>query len=79
MTTETEFQIFCENIRRLRKQYALSKKEMAKRLGIGMRSLEKIERGDIPVRLGCQIIFNASRCFGIRPAALFERMVSFEH
>ena len=75
MTTETEYQNFCENMRRLRKKHDLSKKEMAKKPGIGIGSLTKIERGEFPVRLGCQVIFCASRSFGVRPADLFRELL----
>ncbi len=78
MINQTEYQIFSQNIACLRKAYRLSKKEMAKRLGIGVGSLTKIERGEIPARLGCQVIIRASATFGIRPAALFERILSLK-
>jgi transcriptional regulator with XRE-family HTH domain len=48
MGSEKEIMAFCENVRYLRKKNGLSKKEMAKKLGIGVKSLELIETGSLP-------------------------------
>ena len=48
MKNNYEFKVFCENIKAIRKQKSLSKKEMAKRLGIGVKSLDSIENGIVP-------------------------------
>ena len=48
MENNKEIEYFCHNIAFLRKSHGLSKKEMAKILGIGIWSLNKIERGELP-------------------------------
>lgn len=70
--SDKEFQNFFENIRVLRAEKGLSKKEMAKRLRIGLHSLNLLERGVLPPRLDCLILYYIHREFGIRPAELFR-------
>ena len=67
------FDIFFYNIVWLRKHYGLSKKEMAHKLHIGLWTLNKIERGELPPRLSCDVVFSAHRNFGIRCSDLFSR------
>ena len=57
--------IFLHNIRWLRKHYGLSKKEMAKRLEIGLWSLNQIEQNRLPPKLQCDIIFTVYKEFGV--------------
>ena len=64
-----ESQIFCRNIAWLRKKHGLSKKEMAKILGIGLHSLNNIEMGEMPPRLGYSILLTVYQQFGILPSA----------
>ena len=45
-----EILIFAHNLTWLRKKHGLSKRDMARRLGIGMESLNKLEQGIIPPR-----------------------------
>ena len=71
MKNEQELQNFCKNITLLRKRHGLSKKEMAKLLGIGIWSLNKIERGELPPRLNANVILAVYRQFGVRPSMLF--------
>ena len=66
------FDTFLHNIVWLRKHNGLSKKEMAKRLEIGLWSLNKIERGELPPRLHCDIIFAVHHEFGIPYADLLS-------
>ena len=70
--------IFLHNIVWLRKHYGLSKKEMAKRLGIGLWSLNKIEKGELPPRLHCDIIFAIFQNFGVPFADLFDQHLGQE-
>lgn len=64
--------ILCDNLRRLRRAHGLSKKEMAKILGIGVKSLSLLENNILPPRLGCEMLFRASQHFKIRACELFE-------
>ena len=63
----TKRQIFCNNIKRLRKMKRLSKREMAQKLEIGIASLTKIENGIIPPRLNVRIYFSLYYNLGITP------------
>ena len=70
--------IFLYNIVWLRKHHGLSKKEMAKRLGIGLWSLNKIEKGELPPKLHCDIIFAVYQNFGISCADLLSKRLGCE-
>lgn len=74
MDLEKEMAIFCENMRILRAIHHLSQKEMAKKIGIGVKSLSFIEHGNIPPRLSTEIVWQVSKCFDISPSALFKPM-----
>lgn len=69
--------IFLHNIVWLRKHHGLSKKEMANRLGIGLWSLNKIEKGELPPRLYCDVIFAVYRNFGISYADLLDKRLGY--
>lgn len=69
---------FLHNITWLRKHYGLSKKEMAKRLEIGLFTLNKIEKGELPPRLTCDIIFCVHKKFGIGMAEVLSRRLGDE-
>lgn len=60
-------QNFLYNLKYLRKSDGISKRKMAKLLGIGIGSLNKIESGKLPPRLGVSVFFDAQRLFGITP------------
>lgn len=64
--------ILFRNITALRKHYGYSKKQMAHLLGIGIGTLNKIETGIIPPRLGVEVVFAICREFHIRPSVLFS-------
>ena len=66
-----EMDTFCRNVKILREQYNLSKKEMAKIAGIGAASLAKIEQGIIPPRVSASIVIKLARHFGIKAHKLF--------
>ena len=66
-----EIHLFCANVKALRQREKLSKKEMAKRLGIGVGSLTKIESGTLPPRLTCNVLIKLHTCFGVSPEKMF--------
>ena len=72
MNIQDEILIFCENVQKLRLANNLTKKEMAKKMQIGVGSLTKIESGILPPRLDCKVIFYLSREFELTPDALFR-------
>ena len=67
-----EAHLFCKNVKALRQREKLSKKEMAKRLGIGVGSLTRIENGTIPPRLRCNVLVKIHICFGVLPEQMFS-------
>lgn len=66
-----EWENFVHNLKWLRTQHGLSKKEMAKRLNISVWMLNKIERGEQPPRLTIDIFFAVQDQFGLHPAEQF--------
>ncbi len=73
MSEEKEMNNLLYNITWLRKKEKLSKKEMARILGIGKVSINKIEKGEVPKRLVANAIIAIYQNFGISPAVLFEK------
>ena len=63
---------FCRNILALRKRLHLTQAEMAKFLGISVKSLRSLEKGKIPPRLSCSILFNIYKSFDIFPSDMFS-------
>ena len=61
------------NIITLRKQYGLTKKAMAKLLGLSLYSLNKLESGIMPPHLDVEMVFRAQACFSIPIRDLFGR------
>ncbi len=70
------FLAFSENIKCIRKEAGLSQKEMARMLGIGVSTLSKIEKGVLPPRLSCSVLFCIQRHFGIHPKDMFAPIVT---
>ena len=68
----TEIARFCNNIRALREREGLSKAAMAKRLHISVYTLTRLERGELPPRLNCCIVFVIQDEFNIPVSALFR-------
>ncbi len=71
MTHKKYTAALCYNIKQLRLTNQLSKRKMARLLGISTRSLTMIERGEIPPRLTCKILFQVCGTFYITPDRLF--------
>ena len=78
MTDESRKQLlnFCENIIFLRKELGYTKKEMAKKLSISVKSLSEIERLRVPPRLSCEILFIIKIKFGIDPNDILKKRLS---
>ncbi len=71
---QEQLQTFCETVRRLRQAHGLSQRNMAKQLGIGVGSLRKLERGEIPPRLSVEVLYHIYDTFGVHPADQFRKM-----
>ena len=69
--TMQEYEIFCRNVTWLRKRYGLSKKQMAKIMGIGIGGVTKLEQGSVPPRMRVDVIISIYRYFGIHPSVQF--------
>lgn len=63
-----QWENFCDNVIWLRKQYGISKRRMAELMGVGIWTLNKIERGEVPPRADVSIFWNIHKRFGISPA-----------
>ena len=72
------YKIFCTNIRNLRIKNGLSKKKMAKILGIGVNSLCRLEAGEVPPRLGCHILYRIWEHFNISADSMFAPLPDME-
>ena len=72
-TNRQSLERFMRNVTWLRKQHGLSKKHMVKILGIGVGSLNKIENGQMPLRLGVEILERIYIHFGITPQEQFVK------
>ena len=73
-----EIENFCKNMRNLRESNKLSKKEMAHKLKVSVTTISKIEKGTIPPRLSCNILFRIHDEFGIMPGILLDRLQNFK-
>ena len=54
--------------------HKLTKKQMSKVMGIGMHSLNLIEKGIIPQKLSINAVFALVRCFEIPPKNIFTEI-----
>jgi len=78
MSNQLEISILCENIKRLRKKEKLSKKEMARVMGIGTRSLTALENGILPMRMKANVLWRLKLRFGITIEDLFTKIIEIE-
>ena len=78
MNHETSMFIFLENLRRLRKREGLSMREMAKKLGVGVKTLEQMENGIVPAHVSCSIICRTQREFQIEAKLQFSELISLK-
>ena len=67
--------IFCQNVKTLRKQNGLTQKEMAEKLGIGVKSLSLMENGIVPKRLSTEVIYKVSNCFDVSASVLLSTVL----
>lgn len=66
-----EIKNLCENIKLLRSENRLSKKDMAKLLGISYNSLTLIEKGVLP-KIGYNMLYKIYYNFNISPEKMFS-------
>lgn len=65
---DRDWEIFSYNVAWLRKNHGLTTKQMAALLGIGVRTLTRIENGELPPRLMVDVFFCIQDHFRIHPA-----------
>ena len=69
---------FMHNVAFLRKACGLSKREMAKRMQIGVGSLTKLENGILPPKLSPLVLLQIEQSFGLSPDDQFIRRLEDE-
>ena len=77
-TISHEIEIFCNNVKWLRMHHKLSKNQMARIMKISVRSLNKLEQGDIPWGIGVNAILYTGIYFGVKPAKLLTERLPFD-
>lgn len=73
VSTKAELENFVCNIKWLRRQHGLTRKQMAEILKIGIWSMDKLEKGEIPPQLSIDVFFAVQKYFGISPSAQLSR------
>ncbi len=66
-TMEYEIQHFSNLVKQLRRDHGLTKKDMAHLLEISLYHYNKIERGELPPRMGVSVLFAIYDHFGVLP------------
>lgn len=64
---QQEYHNFSHNVKYLRLHNHLSKKSMAKVLGIGTKTLSKIEQGEFPPNTSIRIFYRIHQYFNLSP------------
>jgi len=72
------FETLLHNIVWLRKHHGLSKQEMAKLLKLGAKSMDQIESGHVPLRMGVNTLFQIWKHFGIPLSDQFGKRLGEE-
>lgn len=75
LNADKELFILMENIKFLRIKNKLTKKEMAKIIGVGLKSLNQIEKGELPRRFTVKIFYRIYEHFGILPSKQLEPLL----
>ena len=73
LTNEERSENLLHNIVWLRREHGLSKTRMARLLGVGVRTLERIEGGELPSRLTVKVFFRMEEAFGCSSEDLLNR------
>lgn len=74
MKQDTALRTLCENLKILRIRNHLTQEEVARRLNIGVKSVRMLERGALPERAGCELLFRAASVFCVSVKELFLPM-----
>ena len=71
METIIDVKIFAKNLKYIRLKNKLSKKAMAQKLGIGIKTLNALENGILPPRFRANTVFKIKTEFGFSPSQMF--------
>ena len=71
MKTDIDVKTFAKNLKHLRLKNNLTKKEMAVKLGIGIKTLSTLENGILPPRFRANTVFKIKSEFGFSPSQMF--------
>ncbi|MBE6948677.1 MAG: helix-turn-helix transcriptional regulator [Ruminococcaceae bacterium] len=71
MNNKYVLKIFCKNVKYLRITNNLSRRTMAKKLGVGVITLMLVEKGIVPKWRGANTLILIHRHFGILPSEMF--------
>lgn len=71
-SADVDTQNLCKNITALRKMHNMSKKEFAKKLGVGVGSISKLENGVTTARINSDFLYAVYFEFNILPSKLFS-------
>ncbi len=69
--TPQQRSIFCHNFAWLRRSHGLTQAQMAQLLHISVGYVRRIEHGDVPAKLGVEIVLSLVDLFHIDPRELF--------
>ena len=72
LENDKELLVLMKNIKYLRLKNGLTKREMAKIIGVGIKTLNQIEKEEFPKRFTVRILYGISEHFGILPSKQFE-------
>lgn len=68
---DNEIIIFSRNLRFIKDKYKLTQKQMAEICGIGMVSMSKLLKNELPPRVGVECLFRLSKYFEVEIKDLF--------
>ena len=66
----------CENLKALRRIFAMSETEMAEKLAMSEEMLAMLESGAVPSNLELEVMIRIYECFGVTPSEMLETDVS---
>ena len=69
--TFEDFSVFGDNIQTLRRKYGLSQTAMAKKLHVGINTLQALEKGPPCPNVGIKIFSYIQEEFGVQPSLMF--------
>ena len=72
MDIKYDIVIFGKNLKKIRKNNGLLKQKMAKKIGIGTKSLTSLENGILPPRLSTCVLIKVFNEFDFLPSEFFE-------